>query len=115
MKSVVIMKEIKMKKKIINYDYIIQSIMENESAGKNLNDEQYTKVIDFYRTKFIDFVLNSFFKNNINYFNKNKIEKKIILFCTDLLREFNPTSFESQINILIDMIDISYKNLITKN
>lgn len=104
-----------MKKEIINYNYIIQSIMENESAGKNLNDEQYVKVIDFYREKLIDFVLNSFFKSNIIFFNKNKIEKKIILFCTDLLKKFNPASFESQMDILMNMIDISYKNLIIKN
>lgn len=95
--------------KDFDYDEIIALIMENESASKNLTDEEYQKVILFFKNKFFDFLvflINQQYKNSS--LSKKEIKDKIISFSLSTLRKINHNKVDIELNAISNLIDNYY-------
>lgn len=96
-----------MKKEDIDFDELIAQIMENESAGKNLTDEEYQLIINFLKDKLFDFLIFIYKCKNKNIRkSKEKLKEFLIQFSTELIKNFNHGKVEIEINILSNILSL---------
>ncbi len=99
-----------MRKRKINFDKIIEKILENESIGKNLTDSEFLKVIDFVKNHLFIFLLKLYKIKYSNIFiSQNELEDRLFNFCMDLIRKFEHDKVDSQIEILTNLFELSDK------
>lgn len=108
-----------MKKEYIDFDELIAQIMENESAGKNLTDEEYQSIINFLKDKLFDFLIFIYKCKNKNIRkSKEKLKEFLIQFSTELIKNFNHGKVEIEINILsstLSLLNDSFQKYISNN
>ncbi len=111
----------------MNYDKIIEKIMENESAAKHLKDDEYIKVIEFIKSHLLNF-LQIFYKyksfksickrsklivaNNSKNYHYQSIEENIICLCTEFIKNIKSGNLDLQLEFIKSFIDSLYKNIL---